>query len=425
MDRREFLHRSGAALGAVSLASTPLNAMASPTTADTTSPQVSPAAVRTGAAPEVVVVGAGAFGGWTAWALRRQGVDVTLVDAYGPGNPRATSGGDTRQIRPGYGAREMYTRWAVRALEEWRRLEAEWGEPLLIPTGRLSVAPAETDSMRAAREILTRLNIPNEMLGPDEVGYRWPQFGLDGIGAAHFEPTAAVIRAARAMQVVAREFERAGGELRIARALPGSRDGARLVDLELTGTGTERLSARTFVFALGPWLPRTFPDVLGGRIAFPRRDVFHFGSPAGDERFSWPNLPNFSESTFYGFPSIDFRGIKICPVGGNVPFDPDVDERIVASYQVKRAHDYIARRFPALRGQPIIESRVCQLEDTPDEHFIIDRHPAWENVWIAGGGTGHGFKHGPVVGEYIADRVMNKTTDPEYDRAFSLARFGA
>jgi glycine/D-amino acid oxidase-like deaminating enzyme len=148
--------------------------------------------------------------------------------------------------------------------------------------------------------------------------------------------------------------------------------------------------------------------------------VFLFGPPPGDARFTWPNLPVFSEASYYGFPDFDRRGVKVCPVGGSVEMDPDSDERVVTPHYVRRAYDYVTRRFPGLRGQPVIETRVCQLENTVDEHFLIDRHPDFDNVWIAGGGSGHGFKHGPVVGEYIADRAMGRPADPVYERLFSL-----
>jgi sarcosine oxidase len=164
-----------------------------------------------------------------------------------------------------------------------------------------------------------------------------------------------------------------------------------------------------------------FPEVLGARIDTPRREVFLFGPPAGDARFSWPNLPVFSEATYYGFPDFDHRGLKVCPVGGVVEMDPDSDERVVTPHYVRRAHEYVARRFPAMRGQPVIETRVCQLENTADEHFVIDRHPDFDNVWLAGGGSGHGFKHGPVLGEYIAARALGRPTSPEYDALFALA----
>ena len=128
----------------------------------------------------------------------------------------------------------------------------------------------------------------------------------------------------------------------------------------------------------------------------------------------------FSEASHYGFPNVDGKGIKVCPVGGDTIMDPDNDDRIVTPFQVRRSRDYIARRFPGLKDQPIVETRVCQLENSVDEHFMIQRHPGWDNVWIAGGGSGHGFKHGPVVGEYIAERVLGRPTDPALEALFRV-----
>ena len=150
--------------------------------------------------------------------------------------------------------------------------------------------------------------------------------------------------------------------------------------------------------------------------------MLYFGTPAGDTRFSFPNFPNYSEDQCYGFASIDERGFKVCTTTGAPSFDPDTDERIVTPHEVRRARAYLAMRFPALKDQPVIESRVCQLENTADEHFIIDKHPDYDNVLIAGGGSGHGFKHGPVIGEYIAKRALGEATDPAFDHMVRLAR---
>jgi glycine/D-amino acid oxidase-like deaminating enzyme len=314
----------------------------------------------------------------------------------------------------------MYTRWAIEAQRRWERWEQEWGEDLLIRTGRLSFSPSLTESMRSAKATLDRNGVENEIIDHDELAYRWPQVSPEGVEACHYEPTAAAIRAAKACQAVSDAFERQGGELRIARATPGAAAAGGTATLALSDGTT--LEAESIVMACGPWLPRLFPELLGDRIATPRRDVFFFGTPAGDVRFSAPHLPNFSEGSqnVYGFPSLDFHGVKVAPTGGMVRFDPDTDERIVAAYQIKRARAYVALRFPALKDQPIIESAVCQLEDTPDSHFVIDRHPRFDNLWVAGGGSGHAFKHGPVLGDYVAARVLGEETDAEMDGLFRL-----
>ncbi len=375
--------------------------------------------IETGQRPAVVVVGAGIFGVWTALHLLEQGHKVTLLDAYGPGNSRATSGDETRQLRVGYGDRELYAKMAQRAFAAWRAREAEFGVSLMVETGRLELAPEWTPSLRATHAMLGRLGVPIEALTSDEMRRRWPQINVDGMSVGLLEPTAAVLRAKQSIIAAGNAFVRKGGTLLVQRAKPGRADGRRLVDIETAGG--ERIAADRFVFACGPWLPKLFPQLLGPRIKVPGREVFYFGTPAGDTRFSVPHMPNFSEDGYYGFPSLDGRGVKVCPTTGPVTFDPDTDERIVTPHEVRRARAYLARRFPALKDQPITETRMCQLENTADEHFIIDWHPSWENALIAGGGSGHAFKHGPVLGEYVAQRAVGGKTDPAFDQMVRLA----
>ena len=400
IDRRSFIKTTSLGVTSASLASAPALAQS---------------------LPDVVVIGAGAFGAWTALHLRERGVKVTLLDAFGPGNSRATSGGETRQIRVGYGDREMYSRWVVRALDAWRVREKEFGRQLLFPIGRLQLGTEWNAGMDATTKVFETLRVKHERLGPDDLRRRFPAMSFDDVGAALYEPGAGIIKAREAIMAVTTAFARKGGTLAIARAEPGAARSRRMEAVSASGTA-ERFSAAAFVFACGPWLRKVFPELLGTRIASPRREVFFFGTPPGDQRYSWPNLPNFSEATFYGFPSLDQRGLKVSPVGGDDLMDPDSEERTPSEALAQRSREYVARRFPGMKGQPIVESRVCQLENTVDEHFLIDRHPDYDNVWIAGGGSGHGFKHGPVVGEYIADRAMGRPADPAFAKVFALER---
>lgn len=407
MDRREFLAVTTASLGATTHGASLTDA-------------AFPAPAIVEQQPAVVVIGAGAFGVWTALYLREQGHQVTLVDAYGPGSSRATSGDETRQLRVGYGDRELYARMAQRAMGAWQEREREFGVPLIVPTGRLELASDWSPSLRATQSMLTRLGVATEALTPEDLRRRYPQMSFDGVGVGLLEPGAAVVRAKNAIIAAGQAFVRKGGTLAVQRARPGRATGRQLVDVELEG-GT-RIAGARFVFACGPWLPRLFPELLGDRIKVPGREVFYFGVPSGDTRFMPPAMPNYSESGYYGFPSIDGRGVKVCPTTGPVTFDPDTDERVVTAHEVRRARAYLAKRFPALAGQPITETRVCQLENTVDEHFIVDRHPAWDNVLIAGGGSGHAFKHGPVLGEYVGRRAVGASTDPAFDQMVRLAR---
>ncbi len=154
-----------------------------------------------------------------------------------------------------------------------------------------------------------------------------------------------------------------------------------------------------------------------------KQDVFFFGTPSGDDRFSDARLPVWAdhrERFRYGIPGSGRRGFKIADDTRGESFDPTDGERVVTQETLNNIRQYVGFRFPALKDAPLVESRVCQYEQTPDSHFIIDRHPAIENVWLVGGGSGHGFKHGPVIGEIMAELILN---DREQDAAFRLARF--
>jgi glycine/D-amino acid oxidase-like deaminating enzyme len=343
---------------------------------------------------------------------------VTLIDAYGPGNSRSSSGGETRQIRAGYGDREVYSRWVLRALDSWKKREAEWGTRLLLETGRLQLASAWNEELRSTKTVFDKLGIAYEVLTHDDVRRRYPQMSPEGVELAVLEPGAGVLRARYAMQVVCDAFQKKGGRFTVGRAVPPSVAGSSLDALPLEDGS--RLSASTYVFACGPWFPKVFPDVLGGKIFSPRRDVFFFGPPAGDGRFDFGSFPNYEEEGYYGFPNIDGRGFKVCPVGEMTPFDPDRDERVASPYQLQRARAYLRHRFPALAEQPLVESRVCQLEMSVDEHLIVQKHPRWSNVWIAGGGSGHGFKLGPALGGYVAKRITGADQEPELEPLFRI-----
>jgi sarcosine oxidase len=182
----------------------------------------------------------------------------------------------------------------------------------------------------------------------------------------------------------------------------------------------ENFSADSYVFACGSWLPKVFPALLCDLIFPTRQEVFFFGLPPGDLRFSPPALPTFIDhiSEFYGMPDLEGRGVKVASDDHGPRVDPDTQERVVTPEKISQAREYLATRFPALKNAPLVESRVCQYENTSSGDFLIDRHPDFENVWIAGGGSGHGFKHGPALGEYVAEKI---TKGGPVEPRFSLA----
>ncbi|HEY7727887.1 MAG TPA: FAD-dependent oxidoreductase [Candidatus Eisenbacteria bacterium] len=375
-----------------------------------------------GAKPTVVVVGAGAFGGWTALTLLRQGARVTLVDSWGPGNSRASSGGETRVIRAVYGKSRIYTEMARRSFELWRENEARWKKRLYTRTGALWMVSGAGEYVRAAMPHLRELGFAFEEMTPADARRRYPQIDFAGIDWCFLEKEAGYLLARRSCADVLEGFLTGGGVYRQASAAPEKIAEGRLAAVALSD-GT-RLVADQFVFAGGPWLPRIFPEVLGRKIEPTRQEVFYFGTPAGDVRFSEAQLPVWVEVPrfFYGIPGNEWRGFKIADDARGPAFDPTSGERVASAEGLRSAREYLARRFPALAKAPLLESRVCQYENSTDGDFLIDRHPEAANLWLVGGGSGHGFKHGPAVGELVAGNVLGqKPLQP----LFSLARLQA
>jgi sarcosine oxidase len=365
---------------------------------------------------DTVVVGAGVFGSWTAWHLAARGQRVLLLDAYGAGHSRASSGGESRIIRMAYGPDEIYTRWSQDSLGQWKKLFAAAGQELFVPTGVLWLGGAGNPQLAASREVLQRCGVRFESLDKPALAKRYPQIDLDRIDEGIFEPDSGVLLARRAVACVAADAVRAGAQMRIAhvKAPTGGRHVAKLE----VGPG-EFVSAGQFVFACGAWLPKLFPELLGSRIFPTRQEVFFFGVPASDLRFAAPALPTwlFQEDHVYGMPDIEGRGLKFARDAHGEPVDPDTQSRIPTAEAATWARDYVTQRFPALRDAPIVESRVCQYENSGNGDFLIDRHPDFDNVWLAGGGSGHGFKHGPAFGAYLAGRICG---DAKPEPRFSL-----
>lgn len=364
---------------------------------------------------DVAVIGAGVFGAWTAYQLERSSKRVILIDAYGSGNSRSSSGDESRIIRMGYGADEIYTRSALRSLQLWQELFTRVDQPLFHQTGVLWLAQkGDPDPVKTA-ETLRKLDVPFDSLTVAEIRRRYPQIGLERISWALLEPESGVLMARRAVQTVTREAIRNGVEyFQDAVRTP---EGSGSLN-EITTAGGRRISAGNYVFACGPWLPKVFPDLLADRIQTTRQEVFYFGAPAGNRSFLAMELPTWIDfkDEAYGLPDLEGRGVKIAIDRHGPAFDPDAGNRVVSDEGLTEARQCLARRLPALKYAPVIEARVCQYENTANGDFLIDRHPRFDNAWLVGGGSGHGFKHGPVVGEYVAARIAgsNEGIEPRF-----------
>jgi len=363
---------------------------------------------------DIAVIGAGVFGAWTAYQLAASGQRVLLIDAYGAGNSRSSSGDESRIIRMGYGADAIYTRSAQRSLKLWKKLFARTGQQLFHQTGVLWLAHEDDPYPVKSLQTIRKLGVRAEKLSLKETRKRFPQISLEDISWAMFEPDSGVVVARRAVQAVVSEAIKSGVtyvQEEIEPPTPGKR-------IKTASGG--KILAGTYVFACGAWLPKLFPILVGTRIQPTRQEVVYFGSPGG-ARFRPPALPvwiDFKEEA-YGLPDVEGRGVKVAIDRHGPVFDPDMGERVVSKKGLAAARRYLKRRLPELRYAPVTETRVCQYENTSNGDFLIDRHPEMENVWVVGGGSGHGFKHGPFVGEYVTARIEGKTRGIE--PRFSLA----
>ena len=442
LDRRDFLKVAGAGAGAL------LTGCAS-----------APGVLKFGrSSADVVVIGAGAFGGWTALNLQRMGARVTLVDMFGPGNSRSTSGDEQRGVRSSYGDRahgELWMQWANLAIQRWKQWDAEYAKPLkmqvFFTTGDLYMRPDWEPAMIQTRTWWAKNSIPHETLPVDEVKKRWPAIQVNDINAVLYEPNAGVVRARRATESVAEVFRYEGGRTVIGRVVPPEEmqfDGGTIKLTDGTSIGAD-----AFVFAVGPWLGKTF-GIMKNRMRTPLGTVVYFGTPPGDERFTYPNMPSWNFPGTTGWPGlpVDNRGFRVrgggggggggagagggAGGGGGAPAtgaggqggqpapqrvdDPDLSVRWVDEPRMARSKQFVADRFPSLKDAPVLHAWSCHYEQTSSRNFIVDRHPTLRNVWLAGGGNAEGFKQGPVIGEYIARRVLGDEGDPEVAKQFRI-----
>ena len=369
----------------------------------------------------IAVIGAGAFGGWTAHHLLKKGYDVTLLDVFGPGNSRASSGGDSRVIRGIYGEDKIYVDLVARSFKLWKRYQKQWQKSLYFPTGALWFFQVDDTYAQKSLPIVNQAGLKSEQLSKKEVEKKFPQIDLNGLKSFYYEHEAGYLPARHCCQVVLENFVKKGGEYKQLAVEPGKILNNKLSELILSDGS--KLNADSYVFACGPWLSKIFPNALKDIITPTRQEVFFFGTPYGDSSLFESNMPvwvDFGKKIWYGIPGADWRGFKVADDTRGAEFDPTSGDRTASETGLESARNYLAKRFPSMKDAPLLESRVCQYENSPDGNYIIDKHPEAENTWVIGGGSGHGFKLGPALGEFVADRVIgNKEIDP----FFALSRF--
>lgn len=366
-----------------------------------------------GSSAHVAVIGAGVFGAWTAEYLRRAGHRVTLVEMAGPANNRASSGGESRMTRAGYGRDSIYSKMALDSLKEWKALSAVSGLPIFVPHGVLFFTSRRDEYFDQSLTVNRSLGLAIEELDRAQLAKRFPMMDFAGIEMGLFEPGFGALMARRAVQTLVQRFVVAGGQYRHDTARIKETSGPLRSVLLSEGT----MEADAFVFALGSWLPKLFPGVLGRKIFATRQEVFFFAPPEGDRRFLPDAMPGWADfnggDVYYGFPDLEARGVKFAHDTHGVRVDPDTQNRQSSAAALDEIVAFRDRRFPALRKARLTESRVCQYENSSNGDFLIDRHPAMPNVVLVGGGSGHGFKHGPEVGRLAATLLISQGAQAE------------
>jgi monomeric sarcosine oxidase len=345
-----------------------------------------------------VVVGGGVMGTATALALGRRGVTTTLVEQFELGHTRGSSHGPTRIFRLAY-PHPDYTRLAVRASDEWGRLEDEAEERLLVPTGGLDVGPAAEDCRRS----LDETGLPYEWLRAAEAGRRWPGVDFAGFDQILYQPDAAVVLADRTVAAQVRLARRAGVDVR---------DHVTVRDLRQTSDGViviadgEEITGDVAVVTAGPWsVPLLAAAGIGGIPLTPVLQHVTYFAPHDDGGRSLPTFIDWAGPSlaWYALPPVDEApGMKVGQHEGGRPVDPSDGPFPVDPARPAAHAEYVRRRFPGLDPVPV-HAETCLYTMTPDDDFILDRVG---NVVVGSPCSGHGFKFAPLLGEVLADLAV-------------------
>jgi glycine/D-amino acid oxidase-like deaminating enzyme len=324
-------------------------------------------------------------------------------------------------MRGAYGPNQPYTKLAARAMELWKEHETRWKQNFFHRTGVLWMVEGDGEFERGSLPMLKDAGISFEQLSASDLALRWKQINFEKVEWGIWEPHSGYLLARASAQAVVEHFVAEGGEYRQSTVAGVDLEGGDWKGLTLSD-GSKVIADR-YVFACGPWLGKLFPKTVGPHFIATKQDVFFFGTPTGDYRYDEGNLPvwaDHSDHFMYGIPGNQNRGFKLADDTRGKEFDPTSGQRLVDTDRLAEARRYLAYRFPGMREAPLVETRVCQYENTTDYNFIVDRHPANANAWIVGGGSGHGFKHGPALGEMVARLVLK---DESGEALYRLARF--
>lgn len=367
--------------------------------------------LKTTTAYDVIVLGLGGMGSAAAYHLAARGRRVLGLEQYAPAHDKGSSHGGSRIIRQAYFEDPAYVPLLQRAYELWEKLAADSQRDVYRRTGGLFIGTPDcavvSGSLRASRQ----WDLPHEVLGPAEVTTRFPNFALSPDEIALYDPNAGFARPEQTVQAHLELAEQAGATLQFdtpALTWHKAAGGVRVT------TGSGSYTAGQLVICPGAWAPQVL-----GQFGVPmtiERQVMYWLDPTGGIG-GFEDLPVFinedaSGRHIYGFPAIDGPqgGVKVGLAPYGTPCTPDTIDRVVHNQEIGEVRARAAKLLPALAG-PCLRAVTCMYSNTPDRHFVIGRHPHRAEVILACGFSGHGFKFVPVIGEILADLVIDGDTD--------------
>ncbi len=363
---------------------------------------------------DAIVVGLGAMGSAALYQLGRRDQRVLGLEAFAAGHRLGSSHGESRVIRLAYYEHPNYVPLLHRAYQLWADLERDSGEHLLRLTGGLMIGAPDSALVSGAKASAEQHQLAYELLDSDEVRRRHPALHLQPGEVALFEPRAGILSPEACVAAHVRLAEAAGAHVRYAEPLRSWTAGEHGVEV-VTNQG--RYSADQVVFTSGAYMSQVLGDERV-QVRAERIPLFWL-QPSAPELFELGRLPIYlwqqaDGDHFYGFPHLQWPGAKVARHHSRDYCDPDTVDRQVNAEDERRLRAVIEHRLPALNG-PVQSSLICLYENSPDEHFLIDRLPGQPNVVFAGGFSGHGFKFASVVGEALADLVIDGRATPDAD----------
>lgn len=359
---------------------------------------------------DVIVIGLGGMGSAAAYHLAARGQRVLGLEKFTPAHDKGSSHGGSRIIRQSYFEDPAYVPLLLRAYELWEQLAADSGRDVYRMTGGLFIGPPDCLTVAGSLKASQEWDLPHQVLGENEIRSRFPNFTPQPGDIALYEANAGFARPELTVQAHLDLAERAGATLRFGEEVLEWSETSGGVTVR-TGTGT--YTAGQVVICPGAWAPHLLAD-FGIPITVERQVLYWLDPVGGTDSFVDHPIfidENASGMQIYGFPAIDGPrgGVKVAFFRKGVECTPETIDRTVHESEIREMRDRVAELLPALDG-PCLASATCMYSNTPDQHFVIARHPDCANVTVACGFSGHGFKFVPVVGEILADLAISGAT---------------